>query len=308
MPLIKSNLMNLGRSRPKLRKFLILIIALCSANSWMTLKPLYGACAYFSTKKKLNVGSGRRRWPGWICLDEIEDIGVTKFSFTETSRFPIENDSMEIVYSSHFLEHISDASVDQVLSEAWRCLQPKGQLILKIPDFDMFVEKYLENEYSSFSDIGVDSVLHTWNKHGIEDNIANRFAMMFCGYMNVEYGAHFTEQLKQGTNGAFHGPPKVSEEELAFIVESNVNSPHRIAESLREIAIKEQQVHCWNHQNAWSQKELETILQSHGFLVSTLSASNRKVLKRKIPDFENMRGFSMYLLATKPENRMTDLG
>lgn len=307
MPSIKSDLRNLGRSRPKLRKFFVLFVALRSANSWMTIRPFYAACAYFSTKNKINVGSGRRRWPGWVCLDEIEDIGVNKFSFTETSRFPIENDSMEIVYSSHFLEHIPDTTVDQVLSEAWRCLQPNGQLILKIPDFDMFVEKYLANEYSIFSDIGVDSVLYTWENHGIEDNIDNRFAMMFCGYMNEAYGAHFTERLKPRTKAAFHGPPKVSSEELTFIVEANVNSPHRIAELLREKATQEQQVHCWNHQNAWSRKELETLLRTHGFLISTLSVSNRKVLNRKIPDFENMKGISMYLLATKPNNSITDL-
>ena len=305
---IKTHLMGFVRSRPKLWKNLAFISTLRAPSVWIGLKPFFLVRSRFNTTVKANIGSGKRRWPGWICLDEIEDIGVTKFSFTGTSRFPIENDSMEIVYSSHFLEHIPDTSVDQVLSEAWRCLQPNGQLILKIPDFDMFVEKYLAKEYSIFSDIGVDSVLHTWDNHGIEDTIANRFAMMFCGYMNVEYGAHFTERLKPRTNGAFHGPPKISGEELAFIVESNSNSPHRIAELLREIATEEQQVHCWNHQNAWSQQELETLLQTHGFLVSTMSASDWNLLKRKIPDFENVKGISMYLLATKPDNPMTDLG
>ena len=66
----------------------------------------------FSRRKFLNVGSGRRLWPSWWCLDEIQSLGTTGMTFNPTCSFPVPTDSVEIVYSSHFLEHIDDATVE----------------------------------------------------------------------------------------------------------------------------------------------------------------------------------------------------
>jgi predicted SAM-dependent methyltransferase len=300
MQSMKLYLMSFIRSRPKLYKSLVWISSLRTPSVWLGLKPIYSVRLFFYMNTKLNIGSGKRRWPGWICLDEIQDIGVVQFSFTGTSRFPIEDNSMDLVYSSHFLEHIDDISVGQVLSESFRCLRPNGQLILKLPDFDMFIKSYLANDFSYFSDIGVDSVLHTWTNHGITDSISSRFAMMFCGYMDAGYGVHFTGRMNLRSNDAFHGPPRITPQELAFMVSSNTESPHKVAALLKQIATEEQQVYKWNHQNAWSRQEMESLLQNHGFIVSTLSSSDWKSFKNKIPDFTEVMNMSMYLYAVKP--------
>ena len=59
----------------------------------------------FKECKKVNIGSGSRDWPGWICLDEINAKGVTQISFNENCDFPIEEKSVSLFYSSHFFEH-----------------------------------------------------------------------------------------------------------------------------------------------------------------------------------------------------------
>jgi len=109
-------------------------------------------------RSRLNVGSGRRRWPGWICLDEIVERGVTGIKFTESVNFPIDSGSIQLAYSSHFLEHVSDEVASRVLSEIWRCLTPDGVVFIKIHNFDLFVQAYFEGDRSYFENIGVHSV------------------------------------------------------------------------------------------------------------------------------------------------------
>jgi len=249
---------------------------------------------------RLNVGSGQRRWAGWICLDEIEDRGVTRIMFNESERFPVDSCSIRLAYSSHFLEHIPDKVVSNVLNEIWRCLSPGGAVIIKIPDFDLFVQAYLETNNSRFENIGVESVLSTWSNHGIDDSVDSRFSMMFCGYMNSEYGSHFTEIPNLENSKAFHGPPRIKPSDLHALVLEFAKSPHRIASELRQIAVDEGEIFRWNHQNAWSKEELEALLIEHSFEVDFGYRPDLRALRKSIRDIGAMADWSLFVQARKP--------
>lgn len=251
---------------------------------------------------RLNVGSGRRRWAGWICLDEIEDRGVTSVTFNGSERFPVDSCSISLAYSSHFLEHVPDEVVSNVLSEIWRCLSPGGVAIIKIPDFDLFVQAYLETNNVIFENIGVESVLGTWSNHGLVDSIDSRFSMMFCGYMNSEYGSHFTENPNSENSKAFHGPPRIKPSDLHALVAEYADSPHRISSELRRIAVEEGEIFRWNHQNAWSKDELEALLVEHAFEVEFDSRPDLWELRKSIPDIKAMADWSLYVQARKPSS------
>lgn len=51
------------------------------------------------------------------------------------SRWPFGDSSLDVVFSSNFLEHLeSKSSIDRALQEAFRCLKPGGRIILLGPN------------------------------------------------------------------------------------------------------------------------------------------------------------------------------
>lgn len=219
-------------------------------------------------------------------------------TFNPTCSFPVPTDSVEIVYSSHFLEHIDDATVDRVLVESRRCLKSGGLLVIKIPDFEMFLDAFVSESDEVFRDLGMDAVSTTWSRHGISDSLDSRFTMMFCGYMNEDYGHHFVNAGRSAHANAFHGPPKVDGPTLRTLVARYRDSPHELAAHLKKLAESQNEVFRWNHQNAWSRKELSDLLHQNGFSEIEFSSVNFASLRKRIPDFQVMEDWSMYMVAS----------
>ena len=70
--------------------------------------------------KAVNVGGGPRFcYLGWLNLEEVTSpANPLSFKLTPTCRFPVADNSVATVYTSHCLEHLDDATVQQVLREA----------------------------------------------------------------------------------------------------------------------------------------------------------------------------------------------
>ncbi len=49
--------------------------------------------------------------------------------------WPLESDSLDLVFTSNFLEHLSDKNaIERTLAEAWRCLAPGGRILCLGPN------------------------------------------------------------------------------------------------------------------------------------------------------------------------------
>lgn len=59
-------------------------------------------------------------------------------------RLPLADDAAEVVYSSHFLEHIPREDVPQFLEECRRILKPGGTIRLVTPDLENICRAYLK--------------------------------------------------------------------------------------------------------------------------------------------------------------------
>lgn len=57
----------------------------------------------------------------------------------------IKNNSAELIYSSHVLEHFSTADVPLVLKRWFDVLKPGGQIRLSVPDLDRIIKIYHKN-------------------------------------------------------------------------------------------------------------------------------------------------------------------
>ena len=58
---------------------------------------------------------------------------------------PFQSNSFDLIYSSHFIEHISFDNLKSFLSECNRILKKNGTIRLVLPDFENIVKEYISN-------------------------------------------------------------------------------------------------------------------------------------------------------------------
>jgi hypothetical protein len=203
------------------------------------------------------------------------------------------------VYSSHCLEHLQDETVSQLLHEAARILRPDGRLIIKLPNFEQVL-----SEWKSGVSTGVlrpelwnvSKLARMWENHGIKVSQDSVAAMIFCGFWNASYGDHFSGAHNAGIEGAYHGPPRISERQLKKILNSS-DSPHFVAALLRAEVLRSERAPKFNHQNAWSYKEFIQVASACGF--EWMEFPDVCAKYRHIPDIEIMRDISQYYVFKK---------
>lgn len=106
-----------------------------------------------------NIGAGRFWHPYWTNIDRASDRfsafanGVLSIDVDLISRepLPMDDNTAELVYSSHFLEHLPEESVRHVLREACRVLKPGGILRVTTPDALLEFRAYRERDWHFYS-------------------------------------------------------------------------------------------------------------------------------------------------------------
>jgi SAM-dependent methyltransferase len=81
--------------------------------------------------RKLDIGCGSNKKPGFAGLDKLEVPGVDIVADFEQETLPLESDSVEEIYSYHCLEHLRDPT--HLFSEMGRILQVGGKMELWVP-------------------------------------------------------------------------------------------------------------------------------------------------------------------------------
>ncbi len=82
--------------------------------------------------------------PAWINLDWYpHSEWVQKANLLEP--LPFQDNHFDVVYTSHFVEHISHSKVNEFLRECYRVLKPNGIIRIVVPDFENIAREYLYN-------------------------------------------------------------------------------------------------------------------------------------------------------------------
>jgi predicted SAM-dependent methyltransferase len=119
---------------------------------------------------RVNIGCGSTPTPGWLNFDNSLSVRLARIPMVAllrgrgdglTSRFvavareegiqwadatkkiPLEANSVEVIYSSHMVEHLDPEEVRTFLKEAHRVLTPRGILRIAVPDVGKLVSNYL---------------------------------------------------------------------------------------------------------------------------------------------------------------------
>lgn len=118
---------------------------------------------------KLNLGCGSKCVPGWTNVDYALGARIARFPlfkglnrrlrlfrfdwddsiFIHDLRRPLPwpDRSVEIVYSSHTLEHFTKAEGARLIKECWRVLKGGGLIRIVVPDLAYFVGRYQKGEF-----------------------------------------------------------------------------------------------------------------------------------------------------------------
>jgi predicted SAM-dependent methyltransferase len=96
---------------------------------------------------KLHLGCGSKFIPGFFHVDGNEHEHLDVRGPVDKLPF-LADDTVELIYACHLLEHFGRKEVDAVLAEWFRVLKPGGVLRLAVPDYEACAKLYVGGKLS----------------------------------------------------------------------------------------------------------------------------------------------------------------
>lgn len=82
---------------------------------------------------KLDIGCGKNKKPGFTGLDRVRMPGVDIVCDLDKEQIPLEDGSVDEVFSMHFMEHTADLLF--VMEEVWRVCKDGAKVTIAVPYF-----------------------------------------------------------------------------------------------------------------------------------------------------------------------------
>lgn len=98
---------------------------------------------------KVHLGCGEDVRPGWVNIDVGAGgapEGAVVIRHDLRRGLPLEDGSCELIYSSHFFEHLDYRAGGRLMRDCHRSLRPGGLLRCAMPDFRGMFEAYLKRD------------------------------------------------------------------------------------------------------------------------------------------------------------------
>jgi predicted SAM-dependent methyltransferase len=205
---------------------------------------------------KVNIGCGQTPTSGWINFDNSPSIILAKkpilfylfnamgllnqaqkqfiaFAKKEniqkadaTKRLPLADNSVEVIYSSHMLEHLDQETVKKYLREALRVLQADGIIRIVVPDLKKLIDKYNSDEDANAF---LNKLLLTRER---PNTLINKLRYLIVGDRNHQWmydGKSLTELL---FNSGFKMPIILPPGETTIVSPGDLNLREKESESI----------------------------------------------------------------------------
>lgn len=143
---------------------------------------------------KLNLGCGPQVLDGWVNVDYAlgarlmkvplfrsinRKLGIFDLDWNDkifvhdlTKTFPWASASVDVVYSSHTLEHLSREDGRRFLSECHRVLRPGGVIRIVVPDLGSLVDAYKGGQIKADDFVERLDVLYTNSSNALKRKLA----------------------------------------------------------------------------------------------------------------------------------------
>jgi predicted SAM-dependent methyltransferase len=150
---------------------------------------------------KLHLGCGKRELPGYVHVD-LADFGHIDHRHDIATLPMFEDDSADLIYSSHTLEYFDRVQVASVLREWRRVLRPGGVLRLAVPDFEALAGLYARHKDL---DMLVGPLYGRWPVPGTDIVVYHRTAYDFASLGRVLEEAGFSNVRRWDWRKVFTG-------------------------------------------------------------------------------------------------------
>ncbi|HDX8642546.1 MULTISPECIES: class I SAM-dependent methyltransferase [Aeromonas] len=93
---------------------------------------------------KLELGSGTRKGcDGWTTVD----LYGADINYDLRRGIPLGQSSVDMIYTSHMLEHFNYNDLIIFIKECYRVLKPSGKLLVCVPNSRCYIEAYIDGHY-----------------------------------------------------------------------------------------------------------------------------------------------------------------
>lgn len=107
-----------------------------------------------TSSMRLHLGCGSRYIPGFFHIDATQYPHVDRVGSVDNLDF-LADESVDLIYACHVLEHFGRNEVNKVLGEWYRVLKPHGVLRLAVPDYEAWARLYVSGKLPN----GLDHVI-----------------------------------------------------------------------------------------------------------------------------------------------------
>lgn len=131
---------------------------------------------------RLNFGSGPKKGSnGWTNID----LHGADINWNLTKPIPLNENSVDIVYTSHLFEHLQYQDLLKVLSDIQRILKPGGKLSVCVPNAGFYLRAYFNQEmFIQYDEMFLPAAVNTGS--GIDQ-------VNYIAYLNGDHTFMFDE-------------------------------------------------------------------------------------------------------------------
>lgn len=249
-----------------------------------------------------NIGAGSFRHPVWTNVDHKSDwysnaqsrsIGIgIDWDLLSLTPIPVQDNSAEIIYSSHVIEHITDEAAQNMFSECYRILVKDGVFRVITPNIDLAFRAYKENDRHYFYWIERYSTPRTYkkvmlNKPLNETSIQQIFLLHFASTASTLHADGSSERISDTELDKVFREMKY-EEALNYCVS--------------KCSLEMQRKYPGCHINWWNKDKLFQMLRNAGFgniYLSGYGQSFSPVLRNTLVFDRTYLEISLYVEAIK---------
>lgn len=139
---------------------------------------------------KLHLGAGGNLLPGWANVDLYGPI-----PWDLRKPLPVAPRSVRLIYSEHFIEHLTRDEALRLLRDCSRLLLPGGAIRISTPDLKPLVQDYLAGKFGGSPEAGwfphspcemVNDAMRLWGHQFVYDEPELRSMMVEAGFSNVQ--------------------------------------------------------------------------------------------------------------------------
>lgn len=252
-------------------------------------------------KRFYNIGAGGFYHPYWTNVDYDSEwyafnrdltLQGIQYDLLALEPLPIDTGSAEVVYSSHTVEHITNAAAQNLFSEAYRILKPNGYIRITTPNINLEYRAFKENDRKYFFWINTYSIEANWQraKYTMPLNKASTEQIFL---------AHFASSVS--TLHADGAPERIDDAELNRIF-ATLKFEVALDYCISKCPLEIQRKYPGNHLNWWNYDKMVSMLKKAGFTKIYLSGYGQSYcpILRDLALFDNTHPkISLYVEAIK---------